>query len=65
MKTLSIISVILTAGFLGWLYAAATSNGKIDMDEFSVPAFFYGLLMLAFGIISILKSGKIKKNKYG
>lgn len=61
MRILFIIGIILTAGFLVWLFIAANSNGQIDIDEFSIPAFFYGLLMLGLTIYGTVKGVRTKK----
>ncbi len=61
MKALSIIGIFFTIIFLFWFILAATSNGRIDIEEFAPVGIFYGLYMLIFSIIATVSSFKKKK----
>lgn len=60
IRILSIIGIFLTLVFLIWLFVAATSNGRIDIEEFAPLAFLYGLYMLALAITGTIMGGKKK-----
>jgi hypothetical protein len=61
MRALSIIGLIFTVIFLTWLFMAAASNGRIDMEEFAPVGLFYGLYMLAVVIVGIALGGRRRK----
>ena len=61
VRILSIIGIVLTVAFIIWIFVAATSNGRIDIDEFAPPAFLYSLYMLAFAIVGAILGGKRKR----
>jgi hypothetical protein len=61
IRVLSIIGLALTVLFIIWLFVAANSNGRIGMDEFALPAFFYGLVMLGITIFCAVKGWKTNR----
>jgi hypothetical protein len=60
MRALSIIGLIFTTFFLIFLFAAATSNGHIDLEEFAPVGFIYGLYILAVTIVGTIVGGRRK-----
>jgi ABC-type thiamin/hydroxymethylpyrimidine transport system permease subunit len=60
IRILSVIGIVLTVAFIAWIFIAALSNGRIDIDEFTPPAFFYGIYMLALSVVGTVLGGKRK-----
>ena len=60
MRVLSIIGLIFTTIFLIFLFVAANSNGRIDIEEFAPLGFIYGLYMLAVAVMGTIKGGRQK-----
>ncbi len=58
MKAMSIIGMVLVTIYLIWLFIAAASNGKIDMEEFAPVGFLFGLYFLAFSIVGVTQKRK-------
>ena len=56
MKTLSILSIIISTIFLIWYLLFITSDGRISIEEFSLVGAVFGLWCIAFSIVATVNS---------